>query len=108
MGFCYPGAGRSGDLPPRPECAPLWHEQVLQLLPSERLTLLVGTYSQARYLGGGARRSVTENVREQPRMSEGFLALPHPSWRSSMWMRRNSWFDRETLPKVRQEVQRWL
>lgn len=108
MGFCYPGAGKSGDLPPRPECASLWHDRVLDLLPADRLLLLVGSYAQERYLAGGPKRAMTENVREQAHAAAGVFALPHPSWRSSIWMKRNPWFEVEMLPKLRQEVSRWL
>jgi uracil-DNA glycosylase len=108
MGFCYPGAGKSGDLPPRPECAPLWHDRVLALLPPDRLLLLVGSYAQARYLTGPRKLSMTENVRRQPGLSARLVALPHPSWRSSIWMARNPWFETDTLPMLRREVRRWL
>jgi uracil-DNA glycosylase len=108
MGFCYPGAGKSGDLPPRPECAQLWHERVLALLPPDRLLLLVGSYAQRRYLTGGRKSSMTDNVREQPGLGAGLFALPHPSWRSSIWMARNPWFETETLPALRREIRRWL
>ena len=105
MGFCYPGVDRNGgDLPPRPECAPLWHPQVLPLLPSVRLTLLIGLHAHRRYLPGGAGRSVTERVaawRQQP--PERFV-LPHPSWRNTGWLKRNPWFGEELLPELRQRV----
>jgi len=105
MGFCYPGVDRNGgDLPPRPECAPLWHPQVLPLLPSVRLTLLIGSHAHWRYLPGGAGRSVTERVaawRQQP--PERFV-LPHPSWRNTGWLKRNPWFGEELLPELRQRV----
>lgn len=108
MGFCYPGKGESGDLPPRPECASLWHARVFDLLPRNRLTLLVGSYAQARYLSGGPKRSMTENVHDQPGWEAGLLALPHPSWRSAIWMARNPWFVAEVLPGIQQAVGQWL
>lgn len=108
MGFCYPGAGKSGDLPPRPECAPLWHKRVFDLMPQDRLTLLVGGYAQARYLTARPKQSLTENVRSQPGQAAGLLALPHPSWRSTIWMARNPWFAAEVLPELRQAVRQWL
>lgn len=107
MGFCYPGEGVSGDLPPRPECAPLWHERVLAVLPADRLTLLVGTYAHAAYAGEGAAKSLTERVRQgatDPRM----FFLPHPSWRVVGWMKRNPWFEAETLPRLRAAVRAQL
>jgi uracil-DNA glycosylase len=105
MGFCYPGVDRhGGDLPPRKECAPLWHPRVLPLLPAIRLTLLVGSHAHQRYLPGPAGRSVTERVagwRDQP--PERFV-LPHPSWRNTGWLKRNPWFGEELLPVLRQRV----
>ena len=104
MGFCFPGTGRSGDLPPRPECAPLWHDRVLSLLPSQRLTLLVGSYAQARYLPQTRRQSLTERVAEFRAHLPVFLPLPHPSWRSTGWMVRNPWFERDVLPELRRII----
>jgi uracil-DNA glycosylase len=104
MGFCYPGTGTSGDLPPRPECAPLWHERVLALLPARRLTLLVGSYAQKRYLPAARRRNVTEIVRDYAAFGPDFFPLPHPSWRSTGWMRRNPWFTAEVLPVLKARV----
>lgn len=104
MGFCFPGTGRSGDLPPRPECAPLWHDRVLSLLPSQRLTLLVGSYAQARYLPQTRRQSLTERVAEFRAHLPVFLPLPHPSWRSTGWMVRNPWFERDVLPALRRII----
>ena len=98
MGFCYPGTlPNGGDAPPRPECAPAWHEKFLALMPQIRLTLLVGSYAQKRYLGG---ISMTENVRNfsaHPR----YMALPHPSWRTIGWEAKNPWFGVEILPRLR-------
>jgi uracil-DNA glycosylase len=104
MGFCYPGAGTSGDLPPRPECAPLWHDRVMAVLPADRLTLLVGAYAQQRYLADAKRRSLTEHVRDFRSYLPGVLPLPHPSWRSTGWMRRNLWFETDLLPALREAV----
>ena len=101
MGFCYPGSRAGGDLPPRPECAPLWHEPILSVLPENRLTLLVGSYAQARYLGRDRRASLTETVRDFDAYSPALFPLPHPSWRSGGWMQRNPWFQREVLPALR-------
>ena len=101
MGFCYPGKGRSGDLPPRPECAPLWHDRVLATLKNVRLTLLVGSYAQARTL---KKQSLTEAVRDFRAAGPAFFPLPHPSWRSGLWMRRNPWFEADVLPALREAV----
>lgn len=108
MGFCYPGTGTSGDLPPRPECAPLWHERVLGVLPPDRLTLLVGSYAQARYLSAAKKQSLTERVRSFTLFGPQFLPLPHPSWRSTGWMARNPWFESDVLPAVQSSVRNHL
>ena len=104
MGFCYPGKGKSGDLPPRPECAPLWHERVMEFLPGNCLILLVGSYAQKRYLPALKRQTLTEIVRDAGEKTAGFFPLPHPSWRSTIWMRRNPWFEQKTLPALRSAV----
>jgi uracil-DNA glycosylase len=104
MGFCFPGSRAGGDLPPRPECAPLWHEQVIAVLPADRLTLLVGSYAQARYLGRDRRPSLTETVRAFAAYGPNLFPLPHPSWRSTGWMQRNPWFEAEVLPALRARI----
>ncbi len=108
MGFCYPGAGRSGDNPPRPECAPRWHAALLAHMPRRQLTLLVGQYAQRRYLGVQRQASLTETVRQFERYLPDYFPLPHPSWRSTLWMQRNPWFERDALPALRQAVHRLL
>lgn len=101
MGFCYPGKGPSGDLPPRPECAPLWHDRIMALLPADRLTLLVGMYAQAYYLPRHAKRAtLTENVQRFHSFGGALFPLPHPSWRSITWAKRNPWFDRDVRPAL--------
>lgn len=105
MGLCYPGRNaRGGDNPPRPECAPLWHPKLLALLPALELTLLVGRYAHARYIGGADRRPLTETVRAWQEWLPGVLPLPHPSWRTVGWQKRNPWFDAELLPDLRRRV----
>lgn len=101
MGFCYPGRGRSGDLPPRPECAPLWHPRVLAHLPALRLILLVGLYAHQRYLPGWRHLTLTERVRRWREAPPPYLPLPHPSGRNNGWLRRNPWFEAELLPEAR-------
>ena len=108
MGFCYPGAGKSGDLPPRPECAPLWHPHLLAGMKSVRLTLLVGQYSQARYLGERGGENLTETVRRFQDYLPLYLPLPHPSPRNRLWQSRNPWFEAEVLPALQQHVSRIL
>ena len=102
MGFCYPGRNpKGGDNPPRPECAPAWHAKLLDHLTNVRLTLLVGTYAQARYLDTRRTRTMTETVRAWPEYGPEFLPLPHPSWRTTGWLKRNPWFETELLPDLR-------
>lgn len=103
MGFCYPGKGKSGDLPPRPECAPLWREKLHQQLPNIRLTLLIGQYAQRYYLGKRFT-SLTETVKAWPSFQPDFIPLPHPSPRNNIWLRRNAWFEEELLPVLKQRV----
>ena len=107
MGFCYPGKASGGDKPPRPECAPQWHETILDMLPADRLTLLVGTYAQARYLPAARQLSMTERVRKFRDYLPAFFPLPHPAWRSTIWMRQHPWFEAEVLPALRQQVARF-
>jgi len=109
MGFCYPGrAARGGDLPPRPECAPLWHPPLRAALSRVRLTLLVGQYAQAHYLGKRRRPSLTETVRAWADYGPAFLPLPHPSWRNTAWLKKNPWFEAELLPVLRARVRKLL
>ena len=105
MGFCYPGTGKSGDLPPRPECAPLWHHQVLGGMHGLQLVLLVGSYSQQYYLGKSARRNLTETVRNFQQYLPRYLPLPHPSPRNNIWIKKNPWFRDTLLPELRIRVQ---
>ncbi len=104
MGMCYPGRGPSADLPPRPECAPLWHNRIMSCLTGINLTLLVGQYSQNYYLPQARRLSVTERVKAFDTLAPGILALPHPSWRSTGWMQRNPWFATGIVPGLQQRV----
>lgn len=106
MGFCYPGRNpKGGDMPPRPECAPQWHDLLKAHLPSVELTLLVGSYAQKHYLGRRMASTMTETVREfETHLKDGFLPLPHPSWRTTAWLKRNPWFDSEILPVLRDKV----
>ncbi len=105
MGFCYPGRhARGGDLPPRPECAPLWHQRITELLPAIELTLLVGQYAQAYYLGKRRGRTLTETVRAWRDYAPGTLPTPHPSWRVNGWLKKNPWFEAELVPELRSRV----
>lgn len=103
-GFCYPGRDlKGGDLPPRPECAPLWHPKILPHLTAIRLTLLVGGYAQKLALGARAG-GVTATVTGWRDFLPDYLTLPHPSWRTIGWEKRNPWFDAELLPAARQTI----
>ncbi len=107
-GFCYPGKGKGGDLPPRPECAPRWHDALRTALPRVRLTLLVGQYAQKRYLPRGFAPNLTEAVRRWQDAPEGLFPLPHPAWRSRLWMGRNPWFEAEVLPALQERIRQVL
>ncbi|EHK8985974.1 uracil-DNA glycosylase family protein [Vibrio vulnificus] len=107
MGFCYPGQGQSGDLPPRKECAPLWHEALLKHLPNIELTLLIGQYAQNRYLSNKPK-TVTETVQNWQAWLPDYLPLPHPSPRNTLWLRKNPWFEEQTVPYLRQQVHQQL
>jgi len=104
MGFCYPGTGRSGDLPPRPECAPLWHGAMLSRLPKIKLTVLVGQYAINAY-AGKQYRTLTEAARDYSALLPNRVALPHPSPRNNRWLAKHPWFIDEVLPKLRRRVQ---
>ncbi len=107
MGFCYPGKGRSGDLPPRPECAPLWHERLQDQLPRLELRLLVGKYAQDYYLGS-RRQSLAETVQRYRDYLPAFFPLPHPSPRNIRWFRNHPWFEAEVIPALRRRLQHIL
>lgn len=106
MGFCYPGVQKSGgDAPPRPECAPLWHDDLRAHLPNIKLTLLIGMYAQAYYLGTRRKKTMTDTVKAWPEYQpDGLLPMPHPSWRSTGWLKKNPWFENEVLPVLRKAV----
>jgi uracil-DNA glycosylase len=107
-GFCYPGKGPSGDLPPRPECAPLWHPPLLKAMKKIRLTLLIGTYAQAYYLKQDAKPTLTETVRSFREYLPSYFPLPHPSPRNRIWLRRNPWFEDEIVANLQHLVTRIL
>lgn len=107
-GLCYPGRGRSGDRPPRPECAPLWHPPLRRLLPNVGLTLLVGQYAQVYYLGARRKPTLTRTVRAWREFTPEFLPLPHPSPRNTHWLQVNPWFASDVIPVLRQQVHELL
>ena len=104
-GLCFPGTGPAGDLPPRPECAPMWHPKLVPMLPRLQLILLVGSYAQNYYLGRKKRRTLTETVRAWQEYLPHYLPIPHPSPRNQLWFRRNPWFSEQVLPFLRNVVQ---
>lgn len=103
MGFCYPGRGKSGDLPPPSECAPRWHGPLLEHMPQLRLTLLVGRYAQNYYFGD-SRETLADRVRRFGDFAPRFFPLPHPSPRNTLWLKRRPWFEDEVLPALRERV----
>lgn len=107
MGLCYPGKGKSGDLPPRKECAPKWHKQVLTQLPNVGMTLLIGQYAQNYYLPNKPK-TLTETVREWQSWAPRFIPLPHPSPRNTLWLKKNPWFEQEVVPYMREYVHNHL
>jgi len=107
-GFCYPGKGKGGDLPPRPECAPLWHPKLRAGLPDIKLTLLIGSYAQDYYLGERARDSLSETVAAWRDYMPEFLPLPHPSPRNIRWFKAHPWFDETVVPELRKRVAKIL
>jgi len=109
MAFCYPGSdGKGGDLPPRPECAPHWHARLRAYFPAIELTLLVGSYAIDYYLPAIRTRSMTEVIVRWRDFLPGFFVLPHPSWRTTRWLRDNPWFENEALPELRARIGRVL
>lgn len=107
MGFCYPGKAKGGDMAPRPECAPLWHPQILPKLRKVELTVYIGNYPFARYLSEEAE-SLTEGVRSAAKLLPTRILLPHPSPRNQMWLARNRWFERDVVPMLRRRVTQLL
>lgn len=105
MGFCYPGAGKTGDLPPRPECAPLWHQKLLASMPDAKLILLVGQYAQNYYLGDRTQKTLTETVHQFKAYFPHYFVLPHPSPRNNIWQAKNEWFRSDVLPELKKRVQ---
>lgn len=108
MGFCYPGRAASGDLPPRRECAPLWHDRLLAQMPHIELTLLVGAYAQSHFLKRAGHASVTATMRDWRTLAPGIIPLPHPSPRNVAWFMVNPWFEGEVLPNLRRRVRRLM
>ncbi len=110
MGFCYPGRmpNGGGDAPPRPECAPLYHERLRKYMPRIELTLLIGKYAQDHYLDGQVKKTLGATVQAYREYGDGVFPLPHPSPRNTLWLKKNAWFDAEIVPELRKRVGRLL
>jgi len=104
MGFCYPGKGKSGDLPPKPICAPTWHPAVTAQIKEPRLTILIGKYAQEFYLGSGKYKTLTEKVFHFEKFLPVYFPVPHPSPRNIAWFKKNPWFELDVLPQLRNYV----
>lgn len=107
MGFCYPGKGKSGDLPPRPECALAWRAKLLSQLTQLQLTLVIGQYAQSYHLDQN-RLSLTETVKTGQQLWPNLVPLPHPSPRNNGWLKNNPWFERDVLPNLRERINELL
>ncbi|MFC3154774.1 uracil-DNA glycosylase family protein [Gilvimarinus japonicus] len=107
MGFCYPGTRAGGDLPPRPECAPTWREELLEYLSQIKLTLVIGQYAQTYHLPN-SERTLTERVGNWRKYWPAQLPLPHPSGRNNRWLAKNPWFEQEVIPALQIRVQEIL
>ena len=104
MGFCYPGKGKSGDLPPRSECAPQWHKLVLDDIASKKLIILIGNYAQHYYLKGAVKKNLTDTVKNYAEYLPLYLPLPHPSPRNNIWLKKNEWFEQEVIPELKRNI----
>lgn len=104
MGFCYPGTGKSGDLPPRTECAENWRERFLQNMPNIQLILVIGKYAIDYHLGSKQKITLTETVKNWKEYWPELLPLPHPSPRNNIWLRKNPWFEKEVIPKMSEKI----
>lgn len=101
MGFCYPGKGLSGDLPPRKECRARWLDLILAQFTELELIILIGQHAVEHFLGKG---SLESKIKEQLRGEEAIIALPHPSPRNNIWLAKNDWFEAEVLPSLREKI----
>ncbi|MGH1403969.1 MAG: uracil-DNA glycosylase family protein [Alphaproteobacteria bacterium] len=104
MGFCYPGTGKSGDLPPRKECAHAWRDRLLSLMPDIALTLVIGQYAIDWHLKGQKKKNLTETVKAWREYYPAYLPLPHPSPRNNIWLKKNPWFEDDVLPELKNAV----
>jgi len=108
MGFCFPGTGKSGDLPPRPECRAKWHDQLFAQMPQLELKIIIGAFALDYHLGDRQFKTLTQTVQRWREFMPNYLPLPHPSPRNNIWLRRNPWFVADVLPHLRQQVIRLI
>ncbi len=104
MGFCYPGTGKSGDLPPRPECAPKWRVPVLNSLTNIQMTIIIGSYAIKWHLSDGQNMTLTQRVSEWRSNFPKQIILPHPSPRNNRWLKQNPWFEEDVIPSLQAEI----
>ncbi len=104
MGFCYPGKGKGGDLPPRTECALLWHQKLLDSMPNLELIILIGAYAQKYYLKKEMEKNLTETVRAYQKYLPNYFPLPHPSPRNRFWLKKNPWFEDEVVKELKKLI----
>ena len=104
MAFCYPGKGKSGDLPPPPKCAETWMQPILDKLPERRLTLLIGQYAQGWFLQVGKKTTLAETVKNWQEYQPEYFVLPHPSPRNNIWLKKNPWFEKKLVPKLKKKI----
>lgn len=104
MGFCYPGTGKGGDLPPRPECRETWHDRLFRALPRPKIRLIIGQYAHFYHLGENAKKTLTETVRAWREYGPDLFPLPHPSPRNIRWFKKNPWFGRQLVPALRRRI----
>ena len=104
MALCYPGKGKSGDFPPRPECAELWMEPIHSHLRRTKLTLLIGRYAQKYFLSNEFKGNLTLTVKNWRQYQPNYFVLPHPSPRNNAWLKKNPWFEKEILPSLRKQI----
>jgi len=108
MGFCYPGTGKSGDLPPRPECARTWRAEILAAMPNIELILVIGIYAQKWHMSEVKQKNLTETVKNWRDYWPELLPLPHPSPRNNIWLKKNPWFEQDVIPHLQKRVAQLL
>lgn len=103
MSFCYPGRGKSGDLPPLPRCAETWRELILAKLNSVELTIILGKYAIEWHLHSKA--PITELASLWPNfLAKNQIVLPHPSPRNNIWLKKNQWFETKVIPQLQRRI----